>query len=133
MKCLECGTDSSPKLESFVDIQLPIKNESETGVSNTSIQMALENELKPEILEGVNQYYCDFCKAKRDAQKGVQILKTASVISLSLNRFVMNYTTLEREKINDKLAFPFVLNMNDYLHGYEGIQNMVYDTEVQNQ
>jgi hypothetical protein len=33
---------------------LPIKNEFGTGVVNSSLEMAIENYLKPELLEGDN-------------------------------------------------------------------------------
>lgn len=31
--------------------------------------------------------------------------------------------TMSRQKINDEVKFPWVLNMNDYMNGYEGIEN----------
>ena len=37
-----------------MDIQLPIKNEFGTGVINSSLEMALENYLKPELLNEDN-------------------------------------------------------------------------------
>jgi hypothetical protein len=30
-------------------------------------------------------------------------------------------------KVHDRVTFPFILNMNDYLNGYEGIKNKVGD------
>jgi len=30
-------------------------------------------------------------------------------------------------KVNDRVTFPFVLNMNEFLNGYEGIKNKVSD------
>ena len=33
-------------------------------------------------------------------------------------------------KIYDRVSFPFILNMNDYIKGYEGIQNKLYEKEV---
>ena len=44
-----------------MDLQLPIKNEFGIGVINSSVEMALENTLKPETLDGDNQYYCIKC------------------------------------------------------------------------
>ena len=37
--------------------------------------MALENYLKPDILDGDNQYECSDCKKKVDAQKGLKLGK----------------------------------------------------------
>lgn len=53
VKCQECGHESS-RLEKILDLSLPIKNEFGTGVINSSLEMALENYIKPEILEGPN-------------------------------------------------------------------------------
>ena len=34
---------------------------------------------------------------------------------LQLNRFTLDMTTFNRKKINDKVAFPLVLNVNPFL------------------
>lgn len=31
----------------------------------------------------------------------------------------------------ERVSFPLVLNMNDYKKGYEGIENKLYDQEVE--
>ena len=57
VKCKECPYESKNE-DKFLDIQLPIKNEFGTGVVNSSLEMAIENYLKPDTLEGDNQYAC---------------------------------------------------------------------------
>ena len=37
-----------------------------------------------------------------------------------------------REKINDKLTFPFILNMNQYMNGYEFITNKLQENNDPN-
>ena len=32
-------------------------------------------------------------------------------------------TTFKMVKIHDKVTFPFIINGNNYLNGYEGIKN----------
>jgi len=32
--------------------------------------------------------------------------------------------------VNEKVTFPFIFNMNDYMQGYEGISNKRYEEEV---
>ena len=49
---------------------------------------------------------------------------------ISLNRFTLDYETFQRVKITDRVSFPLTLNMNDYMKGYEGIDNKLYDKEV---
>ena len=57
MRCEECKYESTRE-ETFLDISLPILNEYGTGVMNSSVEMAFENYMKPEKLEGNNQYNC---------------------------------------------------------------------------
>ena len=52
-------------------------------------------------------------------------------MSLSLNRFMLDYETWQRVKVLERVSFPLVLNLNDYMKGYEGIQNKLYDQEVE--
>jgi ubiquitin carboxyl-terminal hydrolase 47 len=35
--------------------------------------MALENYLKPDLLDGDNQYFCSICDKKCDAKKGLKL------------------------------------------------------------
>jgi ubiquitin carboxyl-terminal hydrolase 47 len=72
VQCLECGSESKRE-DTFLDLTLPIKNEMGTGVLNSSVEMALENYIRPEMLQGDNQYYCEQCKKKCDAQKGIKL------------------------------------------------------------
>lgn len=53
VQCKECGYESKNEGK-FMDISLPIRNEFGTGVINSSLEMALENYLKPDVLEGDN-------------------------------------------------------------------------------
>ena len=53
VKCEECGNESLNS-QNFMDLSLPIKNEFGTCVLNSSVEMALENYIKPEKLEGDN-------------------------------------------------------------------------------
>ena len=45
------------------------------------------------------------------------------LLNVILQRFNFNYFTMEREKINDRVEFPFILNFNDYINGYDKIEN----------
>ena len=110
-----------------MDISLPIKNEFGTGVINSSLEMALENYLKPDILDGENQYACSDCNKKVDAKKGLKITKMPEILSLSLNRFTLDYETFQRVKVTERVSVPTILNINDYMKGYEGIDNKLYD------
>lgn len=130
VKCKVCGIEST-RSDMFLDVQLPIKNEFGIGVVNSSVEMALENSLKPEILDGDNQYQCENCAKKQDAEKGMKFGKCPQIMSLSLNRFMLDYETFQRVKVLERVSFPLVLNLNDYMKGYEGIQNKLYDQEIE--
>jgi len=114
-----------------MDISLPIRNEFGTGVVNSSLEMALENYLKPDLLEGANQYECSKCETKVDAMKGLKLTAAPQIVSVSLNRFTLDYETFQRVKVTDRVSFPEVLNLNDYMQGYEGIKDKLYDKEVE--
>ena len=114
-----------------MDISLPIRNEFGTGVVNSSLEMALENYLKPDELEGDNQYECSLCNKKVDAQKGLKLERLPQIVCISFNRFTLDYETFQRVKVTDRVSFPQNLNMNDYMSGYEGIKDKLYDKEVE--
>ena len=63
VKCLTWGYESIRE-DRFQDLSLPIRNEFGTGVMNSSVEMALENYIKPEILDGDNKYNCEQCASK---------------------------------------------------------------------
>lgn len=95
------------------------------GTRNSSLEMALENYLKPERLEGDNQYQCSKCDKKVNATKGLKLISSPEILTIQLNRFTLDWSTYQMVKVHDRVTFPFVLNVNDYLNGYEGIKNKV--------
>jgi ubiquitin carboxyl-terminal hydrolase 47 len=93
--------------------------------------MAIENYIKPEILEGDNQYFCEKCDSKQDAKRGINLLKGPEILSIVLNRFTLDYSTFQRVKVTDRVTFPHLINLNNYLKGYENIAGKQYDKEVE--
>jgi len=84
-------------------------------ISNDSIEKAIFGYLKPEILEGTNAYQCSGCNKLSRAQKGSRLVKLPAVLTFQLNRFTLDTNTWQRKKLNDKVSFPVVLNMNHFL------------------
>jgi ubiquitin C-terminal hydrolase len=78
---------------------LPIRNEFGTGVLNSSVEMALENYIKPEILSGDNAYFCSVCATKVTAEKGIKLVKGPKILTIVLNRFTLDYSTFQRVKL----------------------------------
>eukprot|EP00347_Sterkiella_histriomuscorum_P024007 403332628 len=132
VKCEECGYESQNQ-DKYLDLSLPIRNDqgpptakdNPFHMNNVSLDMALENYLKPEKLEGDNQYACSNCNKKVNATKGIKLQSSPQILTVQLNRFTLDWTTYQMVKVHDRVTFPYVLNMNDYLNGYEGITNKV--------
>ena len=57
-----------------------------------------------------------------DAKRGTKFVKLPKILSFILNRFTFDYEYMKRIKLDDYVSFPFVLNMNNYINGYEDIK-----------
>ena len=119
IKCLECK-NLSINNESFLDLSLPILNPWE-NIHNKSLEMAILNYIKPEKLENSNQYFCEKCNKKVNAEKYLQFKKLPKILFIQLGRFYYDYNSDSRKKIHDKVPFPLILNFNKFLQNYEKI------------
>ncbi|XP_049864801.1 ubiquitin carboxyl-terminal hydrolase 47 isoform X4 [Schistocerca gregaria] len=113
VKCLECGTEKSRE-DTFLDIPLPVRPFG-TAVAYSSVEEALRAFVQHETLDGNNQYFCEKCDKKCDAHKGLKFSKFPYLLTLHLKRFDFDYTALHRIKLNDKVTFPEVLNLNSFI------------------
>eukprot|EP00358_Blepharisma_japonicum_P000054 CAMPEP_0202954480 /NCGR_PEP_ID=MMETSP1395-20130829/50840_1 /ASSEMBLY_ACC=CAM_ASM_000871 /TAXON_ID=5961 /ORGANISM="Blepharisma japonicum, Strain Stock R1072" /LENGTH=276 /DNA_ID=CAMNT_0049670025 /DNA_START=359 /DNA_END=1189 /DNA_ORIENTATION=+ len=113
VKCLKCLKESSRE-DKFLDLSLTVKNEFDK-IYNDSIEKALANYIRPEELSGDNQYFCDHCGSKQDAIKGLKFKTLPYILVLQLKRFDLDYQTMQRIKLNDKVTFPQILNMNPFV------------------
>ena len=93
VRCEVCQHESLNNMD-FMDLSLPIKNEFGTGVLNSSVEMALENYIKPERLEGDNKYQCEKCAKKVDAEKGLKLTSCPPILVIHLARFTLDWDTL---------------------------------------
>ena len=103
---------------------MAIKNTHEK-VYNPSLELSLQRYVKPEMLDENNLYDCNYCQSKVRAQRGVKFIKSPKLLNLVLQRFMFDYESWVRLKINDRISFPFVLNFNHYFNGYEQIPNKI--------
>lgn len=128
--CTSCGYDSGKEVR-FNDISLTIKDDF-SNVFNDSLEKALAHYLHIERLEGDNQYECSGCMQKVDATKGFRLIKLPRILCFNFNRFTLDYTTFSRVKINDKVTFPLLLNMNPFLREYkdEDIERLISDNPL---
>ncbi|KAF5276470.1 hypothetical protein FQA39_LY06539 [Lamprigera yunnana] len=113
VKCLECSTEKSRE-DTFLDIPLPVRPFG-SNVAYNSVEEALRAFVQPETLEGNNQYFCEKCNKKCDAHKGLKFIKFPYLLTLHLKRFDFDYSTMHRIKLNDKVVFPEILNLNSFV------------------
>ncbi|XP_046413365.1 ubiquitin carboxyl-terminal hydrolase 47 isoform X1 [Neodiprion fabricii] len=113
VKCLECSTEKSRE-DTFLDIPLPVRPFG-SNVAYNSVEEALRAFVQPETLDGTNQYHCEKCNKKCNAHKGLKFSKFPYLLTLHLKRFDFDYNTLHRIKLNDKVTFPDVLNLNSFV------------------
>ncbi|XP_054273738.1 ubiquitin carboxyl-terminal hydrolase 47 isoform X2 [Macrosteles quadrilineatus] len=123
VKCLECGKEKSRE-DTFLDIPLPVRPFGST-VAYGSVVEALRAFVQPETLDGANQYFCENCNKKCDAHKGLKFTKFPYLLTLHLKRFDFDYNTMHRIKLNDKVTFPELLDLNSFIEqgGGEEVSN----------
>ncbi|CAD7004861.1 unnamed protein product [Ceratitis capitata] len=114
VKCLECNTEKT-RADTFLDIPLPVRPFGST-VAYGSIEEALRAFVQPETLDGNNQYFCEKCNKKCDAHKGLKFKNFPYILTLHLKRFDFDYQTMHRIKLNDKVTFPQMLNLNSFIN-----------------
>ncbi|XP_031826157.1 ubiquitin specific protease 47 isoform X2 [Nomia melanderi] len=113
VKCLECGTEKSRE-DTFLDIPLPVRPFG-SNVAYNSVEEALRAFVQYETLEGSNQYHCEKCNKKCNAHKGLKFTKFPYLLTLHLKRFDFDFNTFHRIKLNDKVTFPNILNLNHFV------------------
>ncbi|XP_068142761.1 ubiquitin carboxyl-terminal hydrolase 47 isoform X1 [Drosophila tropicalis] len=114
VKCLECNTEKTRE-DTFLDIPLPVRPFGSSSAYG-SIEEALRAFVRPETLDGNNQYLCEKCKKKCDAHKGLHFKSFPYILTLHLKRFDFDYQTMHRIKLNDRVTFPQKLNLNTFIN-----------------
>ncbi|KAF2354025.1 Peptidase C19 ubiquitin carboxyl-terminal hydrolase, partial [Trinorchestia longiramus] len=113
VKCLVCGNENA-RMDSFLDIPLPIRPFG-SSTAYQSLEEALRAFVAPELLSGNNQYQCSKCNAMCDAHKGLKFTKYPYLLTIHLKRFDFDYQTFHRIKLNDRVTFPNVLDLSEFL------------------
>ena len=83
VRCKVCGHENARE-DTFLDVSLEVRDAA-------SVEEALANFVRPELLSGDNQYHCDQCDAKVDALKGLAFLEMPYLLTLQLKRFTFDY------------------------------------------
>lgn len=82
----------SAREEPFQDVGLMVKGFDTIGES-------LEAVVTFETLDGDNRYFCDHCKEKRDASRGIIFRSLPPVLIFSLSRFEFDMQEEKRKKV----------------------------------
>jgi ubiquitin carboxyl-terminal hydrolase 40 len=106
IKCLFCGFVSE-RGEEFLDLTVFVK-----GFS--SLEESLAGFVTPEILDGMNQYFCARCNQHRDAAKGQILDRLPPVLIFPLMRFEYDWQQDKRKKVTNKFTFPTTIDMSPY-------------------
>ena len=74
VKCRECGYESGTSAD-FRTLNIAIRPFGGTPI--TSVEDGLKNYFEAESMDGDNQYECEPCKGKRDADKGIKLVRSS--------------------------------------------------------
>ena len=66
---------------------------------------------KPEMMDGANQYYCQVCKCKCDAERSVSFRKRPEVLNIQLARYTYDFRTGNKKKLMDPVLLPRILSI----------------------
>eukprot|EP00934_Nitzschia_sp_Nitz4_P008793 Nitzschia sp. Nitz4//scaffold274_size25273//13027//16386//NITZ4_008329-RA/size25273-snap-gene-0.40-mRNA-1//1//CDS//3329545287//8783//frame0 len=124
--CKRCKSKSR-RNEGFMDLNLPIVKrppgtklgtivEYFTGSgkdknADTDVQFCLDQYTHPETLDGENQYFCDYCNSKQDAERTMSFSKLPPVLNVQLSRYVFDRVKLLKKKVSEKVLLPFTLDV----------------------
>ncbi|KAK7500181.1 hypothetical protein BaRGS_00008728, partial [Batillaria attramentaria] len=117
VKCLECEYESARR-DTYLDIPLVVRPFG-SNQAYGSVEESMDAFVQPEILDGANQYFCEKCNKKCNAHKGLKFLTFPYLLTLQLKRFDFDYNTLHRIKLNDRMTFPEILDLNRFIEVVE--------------
>jgi len=82
---------------------------------NKTVADCLKDFLKVERMTGDEQYYCEGCQRKQDAERCCRLVELPPVLNLQLNRFQFDMTLGRKKKLNNNIQFPEELDMSVHL------------------
>ncbi|KAJ8773366.1 hypothetical protein K2173_028543 [Erythroxylum novogranatense] len=104
--CSKCGRDSeaSSKMEDFYELELNVKG-------FKTLEESLDDYFSVEELHGENQYFCESCKTRVDANRSIKLRTLPVVLTFQLKRCVFLPKTTTKKKITSSFCFPGELDM----------------------
>ena len=104
-QCLECTTKSEV-LTRFTVLDLPLSTSAEEPRSSIDVEDLIKDYLKPEVLDGENQYQCDRCHGLRDAVKTTCMKMLPRHLIITLLRFKFEISSKKKEKLLTTVKIP---------------------------
>ena len=93
--CSECG-NKTERAADFDELEVALRGQCSVGD-------CVRCHFQPEALEGDNQYHCEVCAGKVDAERRLKILKAPPVLQVQLLRYVYDRVTWEKKKLRDAI------------------------------
>nr|GMD99554.1 ubiquitin carboxyl-terminal hydrolase 17-like [Ipomoea batatas] len=106
IECMRCG-GKSEKHERMMDLIVEIYGDVVT------LEEALKQFSRTEVLDGENKYHCSRCKSYEKARKKMKVLEAPNVLTITLKR----YQSGKFGKLNKQVTFPEILNLAPYMSG----------------
>lgn len=106
IKCMKCQ-GKSERHERIMDLTVEIEGDIGT------LEEALQQFTRTEILDGENKYHCSRCKSYEKAKKKLKISEAPNVLTIALKRFQSG----KFGKLNKSIDFPEILNLAKYMSG----------------
>eukprot|EP01114_Cavostelium_apophysatum_P008676 TRINITY_DN2135_c0_g1_i3.p1 TRINITY_DN2135_c0_g1~~TRINITY_DN2135_c0_g1_i3.p1 ORF type:complete len:1106 (+),score=339.91 TRINITY_DN2135_c0_g1_i3:161-3478(+) len=128
VKCEECKNESS-RADKFLDVPLVIRGFGSKKAIG-SVEEALKKFVQPERLTGDNKYSCEKCNKKTNAKKGLKFSRFPYLLTLQLKRFDFDYELSRRVKLPDRVTFPMVLDMNQFMEDDSSSSDNLTETNV---
>ena len=117
IKCKECGNISCHD-EIYIDFSLPIKK---NKIVINTLEKSFECFFEKEELIKDNQYKCEKCNKKVDAEKYFEVKQLPKILLIALNRFEYDYNKGIKKKINTPISIP------DKINKIGNLDNLNYD------
>ncbi|KAL3916643.1 MAG: hypothetical protein SGILL_005083 [Bacillariaceae sp.] len=80
--------------------------------ADSDVQFCLDRYMKPELLDGDNQYFCEKCNSKQDAERVTKLTQLPPVLNVQLSRYVFDRVQFVKRKLGDSVLLPTVLKVN---------------------
>ena len=108
--CLNCQTISEI-FDNFFDFKLSFEDCTRDSRDIVGLDGLIRHTLKKQDLVGSEQYYCEVCEGKQDAEIHTAVVKAPEFLILSQNRFIYDSVEKQESKIMTRVEFEEELQL----------------------